>query len=59
MYANEKDEHECRRLLSEINQYEKETAISAEGYFTIERSTLVSMLGTLLTYIIILVQFFI
>ena len=57
LYADEKDEHESRRLLAAINLYEKEVGISAEGFFMIEKSTLVAMLSTILTYLIILIQF--
>jgi hypothetical protein len=40
-----------------ISQIESETPFSAMGYFNIELSTMTSIISTVLTYIIILVQF--
>ena len=40
-----------------INKIKEEGPLTASGFFNVEKSTLVSMFSTILTYIIILVQF--
>jgi len=40
-----------------IHQIETEKPFSALGFFTVERSTLTSLLATIITYLIILKQF--
>ena len=55
MYENVPEE--CRpRLLSYIKKFEKVGPLSAEGFYDVNKGLLVSLTGTLLTYIIILVQ---
>ena len=48
---------EIRNILNIISEIEQETPFSAGGFFYIERSTLISIAGAILTYLIILVQF--
>lgn len=50
-------ESDCRELFSVINQMKDEGPLTAQGFFTVDRPLLVSLLSTVLTYIIILVQF--
>ena len=49
-----KKEKEAMLLLYQVDQ---EPAFNALGFFSIDRSTLTSLLGTILTYLIVLVQF--
>ena len=49
-----KKEKEAMLLLYQVDQ---ESAFNALGFFSIDRSTLTSLLGTILTYLIVLVQF--
>ena len=49
----EKEKEECYLLLQEIDDIEPFTAC---GYFTVDRATIVSVLGTVLTYFVILFQ---
>ena len=43
-------------LLVVIFKFKEESPLSAEGFYDVNRSILVSLIGTFLTYIIILVQ---
>ena len=49
--------HETVKLSNVIAQMESEGAPSAWGYYTVEKTTLTSLLSTIVTYLIILVQF--
>ena len=51
------DYNESRRVYNIIGKVQDETPFSAYGFFNIERSTLTTMMATILTYLIILVQF--
>ena len=50
---DEKEKEECYLLLQELDDIEPFTAC---GYFTVDRTTIVSVLSTVLTYFVILFQ---
>ena len=54
MYSS--DEKEMKMLQLIIQDIEASPKFSALGFFTVDRTTLTAMLGTILTYFIILFQ---
>ena len=56
LYAEVENGSESQKLYSAIVQLQNNGPFSANGYFIVEKSTLIGMLSTLLTYIIILIQ---
>ena len=55
-YYNKMEEKLKPELLVVIFKFKEEGPLSAEGFYDVNRSILVSLIGTFLTYIIILVQ---
>ena len=51
---NSKDDKIALNLIAEI---EAETPFTALGFYSIEKSTLTSLLSTIVTYLIIVIQF--
>ena len=53
MICEDKEERRLNHLLQEV---EEETTFDALGFYTVDRSLLTSIVATLATYLIILVQ---
>jgi hypothetical protein len=51
------DDYHCRGLIILLSRMEEEGPLTAMDFFTVDKSTLCSIVGTVLTYLLILVQY--
>ncbi len=51
------DDYHCGGLIILLSRMEEEGPLTAMDFFTVDKSTLCSIVGTVLTYLLILVQY--